>query len=80
MKIAAIATMIFVAGTALGSAAFAQGRHDENPHGMPKDMPMSMDGKEAPAPAGRHDEKPHGQKKAAKKPAAKAPKDNAGAK
>ncbi len=72
MKTAAIATIVFAASTAIGTAAYAQGRHDDKPHGMPKDMPMSMDSKAAPAPAGRHDEKPHGQKKAAKKPADKA--------
>ncbi len=67
MKRIGIAAIAFVAGTALGTAAYAQGRHDDRPHGMPKDMPMAKDCTGAPAPAGRHDEKPHGEKKPAAK-------------
>ena len=71
MKHAAITTVVFIFSAALGTASFAQGRHDDKPHGMPKNMPMTTESQGAPAPAGRHDEKPHGQKKpAAKKPAA----------
>ncbi len=80
MKIAAIAAMVFAISTAIGTAAYAQGRHDDKPHGMPKDMPMATESKGPPGPAGRHDERPHGQKKAAKKPADKAAGDKAGAK
>ena len=76
MKHIGIAAIVFVAGTALGTTAYAQGRHDDRPHGMPKDMPMATDSQGAPAPAGRHDEKPHGQKK----PAAKKAGDKAAAK
>ncbi len=80
MKTGAIAAIVFAVSTAIGTAAYAQGRHDDKPHGMHKDMPMSMDGKGAPGPAGRNDERPHGQEKAAKKPADKAPTDKPGAK
>lgn len=75
MKPTAIATIVFAASTALGSAAYAQGRHDDKPHGMPKDMPMAAKSEGAPGPAGRHDERPHGQMKPAKKPAEKAAKE-----
>lgn len=67
MKRTAIAAIVFAVGTALSTASYAQGRHDEKPHGMPKDMPMATDSQAAPAPAGRHDEKPHGKKKPAAK-------------
>ena len=68
---AAIMTVVFIFAAALGTASFAQGRHDDKPHGIPKNMPITTESQGAPAPAGRHDEKPHGQKKpAAKKPAA----------
>lgn len=80
MKTTAIAAIVFAVSTTIVAAAYAQGRHDDKPHGMHKDMPMSMEGKGAPGPAGRHDERPHGQKKAAKKPADKAAGDKAGAK
>ncbi len=63
MKHTAIATVVFIVSAALGTVSFAQGRHDDRPHGMPKDKPMATESQVAPAPAGRHDEKPHGQKK-----------------
>lgn len=66
----AIVTAVFIFTTALGTASFAQGRHDDKPHGMPKDMPMAAESPAATAPAGRHDEKPHGPKKPAVKKAA----------
>ncbi len=75
MKRTPIAMIVFVASTALGTIAWAQGRHDDKPHGMPKNMPMAAESQGAPAPAGRHDEKPHGQKKPAKKSVEKAAKD-----
>lgn len=67
---AAITTAVFIFTTALGTASFAQGRHDDKPHGMPKNMPMATESQGAAAPAGRHDEKPHGPKKPAVKKAA----------
>ena len=73
MKRIAIATIVFAASATIGSAAYGQGRHDDKPHGMPKNMPMATESKEAPAPAGRHDEKPHGQKKPAAKKSADKP-------
>lgn len=46
---------------AVASTAFAQGRHDEKPHGQ-KPAQASKEGKsQPPAMGGRHDEKPHGQ-------------------
>ena len=73
MKHIAIATIVFAVSTAVGSAAYAQGRHDDKPHGMPKDMPMAKESQGAPAPAGRHDERPHGQKKPSAKISADTP-------
>lgn len=73
MKQTAIATVAFVIGAALTTASFAQGRHDEKAHGMPKNMPMATESQGAPAPAGRHDERPHGQKKPAAKKLADKP-------
>jgi hypothetical protein len=75
MKHTAIAAMVFGISVALGTSAYAQGRHDDKPHGMPKDMPMATKSEGAPGPAGRHDERPHGQKKPAKKSAEKAAKE-----
>ena len=73
MKQISIATIVFAVSTAVGSAAYAQGRHDDKPHGMPKNMPMATESQGAPAPAGRHDERPHGQKKPATKKSADKP-------
>jgi len=73
MKHTAIATVVFLVSAGLGTASFAQGRHDDKPHGMPKDMPMATKDQAAPAPAGRHDEKPHGPKKPAAKKSADKP-------
>ena len=67
MKFAAIAAIVLGICVAVATTAYAQGRHDDGPHGMPKDMPMATDSKGAPGPAGRHDDKPHGQKKLAAK-------------
>jgi len=79
-RIAVIMTAGFIFTTALGTASFAQGRHDDKPHGMPKNMPMATDNHGTAAPAGRHDERPHGPKKAvAKKPGDKLATDKAGA-
>lgn len=74
MKRSAIAVLSFAVGTALCGAAFAQGRHDEKPHGMGKPAEASKSGEIVqPGTAGRHDEKPHGppKKRPVKKPAAK---------
>ena len=66
MKRAAISMLVFVFGTAMASAALAQGRHDEKPHGSTKPSAVT-DIQYEPMPGGRHDEKPHG----ARKPVAK---------
>ena len=67
MKRVSIATIIFVFGTALASAALAQGRHDEKPHGSTKPSASATEGQYEPMPGGRHDEKPHGPRKPAGK-------------
>ena len=67
---AAITTAVFIFTTALGTASFAQGRHDDKAHGTPKNMPMATESQAAATPAGRHDERPHGPKKPAVKKAA----------
>lgn len=72
MKHTAIAAVVFAVSAALGTVSFAQGRHDDKPHGMMKSAPAASEDKGAPGMTGRHDERPHGQKKpAAKKPAGK---------
>ena len=69
MKRASIAALILVLGTALATTAFAQGRHDEKPHGSTKPSAESTEGKQQPMTGGRHDERPHGAKKAVDKKA-----------
>lgn len=69
MKRASIAAIILAFGTALAATAFAQGRHDEKPHGSTKPSAESTEGKYEPMPGGRHDEKPHGPRKLATKKA-----------
>ena len=61
MKHNAMAGVLFVVTAAIGAAGYAQGRHDDRPHGTRLSFAEVQRG--APAPAGRHDEKPHGQKK-----------------
>lgn len=68
MKSKTLAAITMVLGIALSAPAFAQGRHDEKPHGMAKNPPaQAMDKDRTYAGSGRHDEKPHGMKKPAKK-------------
>lgn len=69
MKRTAIATLVFALGSVFATASYAQGRHDEKPHGMPKPAAQESENTSAGAGmTGRHDEKPHGtKKKAAKK-------------
>ena len=53
--------LVAALGLSLGTAGQAQTRHDEKPHGMPKNVatadkkPVKQSGI-----AGRHDERPHG--------------------
>ena len=69
MKRTAIATIVLAASATFSTFTWAQLRHDDRPHGMPKNRPMATESKEAPQPVGRHDERPHGQKKVTKKSA-----------
>ncbi len=78
MKHTAMAAIVFAVSAALGTVSFAQGRHDDKPHGMMKSAPAASEDRGAPGMMGRHDERPHGQKKpAAKKPADKPTADKA---
>lgn len=53
--------------TTLVSVAFAQGRHDEKPHGlMSPGASKQTERKSPPMTGGRHDEKPHGMTKKSK--------------
>ena len=74
MKSKTLAAFTLILGTALSASAFAQGRHDEKPHGMAKNPPaQAADTERKSVGSGRHDEKPHGiTKPAPKKDAAKA--------
>jgi len=68
MKSKTLAAFTMILGIALSASAFAQGRHDEKPHGMAKNPPaQATDTERKSAGSGRHDEKPHGMKKPAKK-------------
>ena len=58
MKHTAIASVVFAVSAALGTASFAQGRHDDKPHGMMKSAPAASEERGAPPVAGRHDERP----------------------
>jgi hypothetical protein len=72
MKSKSLAALTMILGIALSTSAFAQGRHDEKPHGMGKASTESVDERVSTG-GGRHDEKPHGMKKpAAKTDSAKA--------
>jgi hypothetical protein len=67
MKTSIRIAMIAFATALLSTGSFAQGRHDEKPHGMTKPAASSSDTRAGTG--GRHDEGPtsHGTKKAAKK-------------
>jgi hypothetical protein len=80
MRTGTLAAFAMVVGFALSGSAFAQGRHDEKPHGMPAKPPAAAtDTDRVYAGSGRHDEKPHGMRKpAVKKDATKAVDDKAG--
>lgn len=57
MKTKTLAVLTMILGIALSTAAFAQGRHDEKPHGMGKPAAAAPEGKETrTATGGRHDE------------------------
>ena len=68
MKSKFLAALTMILGIALSTSTFAQGRHDEKPHGMTKNPPAeAKDKKRTSSGSGRHDEKPHGMKKTARK-------------
>ena len=70
MKSKYLPALAMILGLAVSTAGFAQGRHDEKPHGTAKPSTQSVDERVSTG-SGRHDEKPHGMRKpAAKKPAA----------
>ena len=69
MKRTSIAAFALVLGTALAATAFAQGRHDEKPHGSSKPSAESTERKSPPMTGGRHDERPHGWRKVVDKKA-----------
>lgn len=60
-------------GIAAGSPAFAQGRHDDKPHGTQKPAATSGEQSSPSGVAGRHDDRPHGPRKPAAKKADAAP-------
>ena len=68
MKEHLISTALAIA-LAASSVAYAQGRHDEKPHGMKKEAAVASNKDQSQATGGRHDEgsTSHGKKKAAKK-------------
>ena len=56
-RIYAIAAAI---GFALATTAYAQGRHDEKPHGVPGKPSAAPETSASDRQPGRHDERPHG--------------------
>lgn len=79
MKQALKTTALLVAFAALSTTAFAQGRHDEKPHGMKKGSSSATEESRASGTGGRHDEggTTHGKKKPAAKKKARAATDAA---
>ncbi len=56
MKSKPLAALTMILGIALSTSAFAQGRHDEKPHGMGQPAAGAQDSKETrTATGGRHD-------------------------
>jgi hypothetical protein len=64
-----------VLGLAISGASFAQGRHDERPHGSMK--PSAESAARAPVTSGRHDEGPYAH--SPRRPAEKKPEGQADA-
>ena len=82
MKTKTLAALTTILGIALSASAFAQGRHDEKPHGMGKSATTTQVSKEMrTATGGRHDAgvTTHGAKRtSAKKDGARAGDDKRG--
>ena len=75
MKMKILPALTMILGIALSTSAFAQGRHDEKPHGMGKPAATQEGKVTRTATGGRHDEggTTHGARKtSAKKDSAKA--------
>lgn len=62
MKHGALQTLVLILTASVAMTAFAQGRHDEKPHGQKKPVQSSKESGVRPPPmtGGRHDERPHG--------------------
>ena len=57
MKAKSLPALAIILGIALSTSAFAQGRHDEKPHGMSKPATEAQESKDTrAATGGRHDE------------------------
>lgn len=69
MKRTTIQALVIAVSLAMASTAFAQGRHDEKPHGQQKPAQAAKEGeaKSQPMAGGRHDERPHGTQKSSVK-------------
>lgn len=81
MKTKTLAALTMILGVALSTAAFAQGRHDEKPHGMGKPAAAQEGQVTRTATGGRHDEgvTTHGTRRVfAKKDSARADDDKGG--
>ncbi len=63
MKRTLLTTAIFTFAAAFAIASFAQGRHDEKPHGSTKPSAEVVQYAPVPVSGGRHDERPHGPRK-----------------
>ena len=75
MKMKTLPALTMILGIALSTLAFAQGRHDEKPHGMSKPAATQEVNETGTPTGGRHDEgvTTHGTRKTnAKKDSAKA--------
>ncbi len=55
MKSKTLAALTMILGIALSASAFAQGRHDEKPHGMDKPAATQENKETRIATGGRHD-------------------------
>jgi hypothetical protein len=69
MKTKTLAALTLILGIALSTSAFAQGRHDEKPHGTGKPAATQESKVTRTATGGRHDEgiTTHGAKKTSAK-------------
>ncbi len=73
MKLVPTRIAAFALGITAAAGTYAQGRHDEKPHGMQKPAAQSGEQVSPGGPMGRHDERPHGPRKPAAKKADASP-------